>query len=186
METCSIDLAEPLAWFWFSSIFKINVGSAYVSTILDATIPNTPSCHPSLASKRNKWPCLICSSANNNASSVILDTISLRSWLKCSTCSAKNSASSNSSDNKSSAANDASNRGPIIKPIVSSVISSLKPAWFKIAFMDDGVWLFNIFNPCFTIYLFSSVNDTKSAIVPMAANAMKCWGGCSINPWANL
>src|SRR5699024_47549 len=126
-------------------MFKINVGRLYVSTIFEATIPSTPSCQSGCANNKNLEPSCTCCSAITNASSVICETISLRSWLKNSTCSAKNSASSSVSVINNSTASAASSkrptafkRGPITKPTVSSLISSLQPACFKIAFIDNG------------------------------------------------
>ena len=180
IDTWSIDLAEPFAWFCSLSIFKINVGKANVSTIFEATIPKTPSCQFSFAKSKNKSPFLTFVSAIAIASSVIVATISFLSRLKCSTCSAKNAASSSSSVINNSQANDASSKrptalslGPIIKPIVSSSILSLYPASFSNALTEVGHWSFKTFNPCFTNDRFSSVKDTKSAMVPIATNALK-------------
>lgn len=193
MEICLIDFVEFLVWFWFLLIFKINVGSVYVFIILDVIIFNIFLCYFFLVSKRNKWFCLICFFVNNNVLLVILDIIFLCLWLKCLICLVKNFVFLNLLDNKSLVVNDVFfsllivfNWGLIIKLIVFFVILLLKFVWFKIVFMDDGVWLFNIFNFCFIIYLFLFVNDIKFVIVFMVVNVMKCWGGCFINFWVNL
>ena len=73
-----------------------------------------------------------------------------------------------------------------MKPIVSSSISSLNPAWFNNDWIWNGQDWFKYLRPSWTIVLFSSVSDTKSAIVPIVASAMKYSGGWSIKHCDNL
>jgi hypothetical protein len=94
--------------------------------------------------------------------------------LKASTCSAKKFASSESSAISNSAANDASSNLPtdLNQSCPFQIQSLLNQAGFNDEIDEETIGF--IIGPRLNV---SSVSDTKSAIVPIVASAMKYSGG---------
>ena len=181
---------EPLAVVPDSSIAKIMVGFPVSCIMRPATIPKTPSCQPCFA---KIWTGAF-GSIKSSASLAIVVTMSFRS-LFCwsiylaisSACSSSNVVINSTPGAASPNRPNAFKRGPMVKPIDSSETASFfTPASCSKTSkpIRSPVWI--IWRPILTNVLFSSVNETKSAIVPIATKSNNSIGNSPSNAVATL